>query len=209
MKRVRDATSPAAKRARNVASLIRDCAARASFTDFFIYTDGSDLKHAAERRKGGSVVVVREKKVGTRGFSYDADSVIKDLSLSEKWARNASFSNPTAEILAATAALDAVLRNANLTRVRRIVMYQDYIGVQKYGIGEWKRPRPNPSDPKTYIFRSAVVRFLDVLTEVRKATTVVFEHVRAHTGDPGNELADCVAKMGADAPDTLNEVLKI
>ena len=106
MKRARAAASSTAKRTRDVASLIRECAARASFDDFFIYTDGSDLKHAAERRKGGSVVVVREKKVGTRGFSYDADSVIKDLSLIEKWARNASFSNPTAEILAATAALD-------------------------------------------------------------------------------------------------------
>lgn len=58
----------------------------------------------------------------------------------------------------------------------------DYLGVEKWATGEWKAGKEG-----TKVYR-------DFMREISKDITVVFQKVKAHSGDLFNEMADQMAK---------------
>ena len=63
-----------------------------------------------------------------------------------------------------------------------LTLYYDYRGIELWTNGSWKASKP--------VARTYVSEY----EEIKKHLVVKFQHVPAHTGIPGNELADKMAK---------------
>lgn len=63
-----------------------------------------------------------------------------------------------------------------------IVIYYDYMGIEKWAIGEWKAKK------------KLTQYYASQMAEYRKKLPIVFMKVEAHTGDFYNEQADQLAK---------------
>ena len=63
-----------------------------------------------------------------------------------------------------------------------IVIYYDYMGIEKWAIGEWKANK------------KLTQYYADKMAKYRKQLPIVFMKVEAHTGDFYNEQADQLAK---------------
>lgn len=67
-------------------------------------------------------------------------------------------------------------------KIPKLTVYYDYMGIEKWAKGEWKRNRPG------------TIAYKDFYDTLKSHVEVVFQKVEAHTGDPGNERADTLAK---------------
>jgi ribonuclease HI len=172
----------------------------------YIYTDGSDFKHALNRTIGGGAVFVHHYATATRGWTFNRAEILEKFHLSKDFP--GSFSNPTAEMLAAANALEIAIEMKKGLNIKHIVLLADYNQVFLYATRTYKRPQFLPSKRATFIYQHAVCTFLDMLAGAKKAGfTVDVRHIKGHSGDKYNDLADAIAKKGSAAPDTIAEFL--
>lgn len=73
---------------------------------------------------------------------------------------------------------------AILREMEKITIYYDYAGIEKWATGEWKANKP------------ATKEYARLMREAMGLIQIEFVKVAAHTGIPGNERADQLAKMG-------------
>ncbi|WP_459202465.1 ribonuclease H1 domain-containing protein [Methanococcus sp. CF] len=86
--------------------------------------------------------------------------------------------NVAGEILASELAMEyAISKN-----VKNLVIYHDYLGIEKWCNGEWKTNKSG-----TIEYRKKCENYL-------KKLNIEFVKVKAHSGDKNNEIADKLAK---------------
>ncbi|CAF30393.1 viroplasmin family protein [Methanococcus maripaludis] len=86
--------------------------------------------------------------------------------------------NVAGEILASELAMEyAVSKN-----VKNLVIYHDYIGIEKWCTGEWKTNK------------SGTIEYIEKCINYLKKLNIEFVKVKAHSGDKNNEIADKLAK---------------
>lgn len=91
----------------------------------------------------------------------------------------AKMRNVAGEILGATAAiLKAIMLNMD-----KLTIFYDYEGIAKWALGSWKA---NKKATKKY--QRLVQTVMD------SGMKLYFQHVKGHSGIPGNEMADRLAK---------------
>jgi len=150
-----------------------------------LYTDGSHIKGTPRRGWGAALV--------HRGRVYVLSGV------ADRATDPAAASNPTMELRAAAAALERV-RQVRVP-VAELYVRADYIGVREYGAGRWRA-----ASAKIGHFRAEALRLERAAAALRASGVALrFEHVRGHSGDPGNELADALARSGKTR-DTFNDL---
>ncbi len=76
-----------------------------------------------------------------------------------------------------------VLKWCQENKIDHITIYYDYVGIEKWAIGSWKAKKPVSINYK---------KFIDLCS-----VKINWEHVKSHTGNKYNELADSLAKKGA------------
>ena len=86
--------------------------------------------------------------------------------------------NVAGEILGSSRAIVEAIKKG----YKRIIIYYDYAGIEKWANGEWKT---NKSGTKKY---------KEFVEEKRKLIDVQFEKVKAHSGVEFNEVVDKLAK---------------
>ena len=90
-----------------------------------------------------------------------------------------SSRNVAGEIFGALAAVKYAVEHPEYDG---IVIYYDYMGIEKWAIGEWKANK------------KLTQYYADKMAKYRKQLPIVFVKVEAHTGDFYNEQADQLAK---------------
>ncbi|MBA2868743.1 viroplasmin family protein [Methanococcus maripaludis] len=86
--------------------------------------------------------------------------------------------NVAGEILASELAMEyAVSKN-----VKNLIIYHDYLGIEKWCTGEWKTNKSGTMD-----YKEKCKNYL-------KKLNIEFVKVKAHSGDENNEIADKLAK---------------
>jgi ribonuclease HI len=79
----------------------------------------------------------------------------------------------------------AAMQQAVALGLSEMTLFYDYEGVAKWPTGVWKANKPISQ------------RYVEEYRRLSDKLTVDFRHVKAHTGIPGNELADQMAKEEA------------
>ena len=90
----------------------------------------------------------------------------------------ASMRNISGEILGAKAAMEEAINQG----IEEITIFYDYIGIEKWAIGEWKRNKDGTKD------------YYDYVQSIKDNLKIHFVKVAGHTGIEGNEEADRLAK---------------
>lgn len=94
----------------------------------------------------------------------------------------ASMHNVSGEILGSMAAVEKAL-SLNL---EQLTIYYDYSGIEKWATGEWKRNK------------KGTIAYHDFMQSKMKNIHLTFVKVKGHTGIPGNEEADRLAKAAVN-----------
>lgn len=133
--------------------------------DYVAYVDGSAKKNL----------------IGWAGIIYDNKN--PDAPIYEKRGRvEGKYARHLRNIAGELAATLKVLEHAVSQNLKKICIVFDYLGIQKYAVGAW-----TPHDP---FIKEYVIRF----KELNRLIDVEFFKIPSHTGLPGNELADTLAK---------------
>ena len=149
--------------------------------EYNIYTDGSFL--ASDSRFGFGYICPTISKIAANepteelyphGYEVDPSNLPQDILKGR---------NVVSEILASMFAIQLILQtNKNC----KIVVNYDYSGVEKFINGEWK-PKVDISKYYRAWFYSNNLQY-----------SVRFNHVKAHTDNKGNNLADVFARNSSD-----------
>lgn len=98
---------------------------------------------------------------------------------SENNPETAKMRNVAGEILGVKLAV----KFAEMLNMKRLKIFHDYEGLEKWVHGSWQAKKPETKEYVSFV-KAAIERGLKVY----------FQHVRGHSGDPGNERADQLAK---------------
>ena len=121
------------------------------------------------------------KTCGYGGFVVEADGtrhIIQGSDTDPGWA---SMHNVSGEIVGCMAAVAKALELG----LSELHIYYDYTGIELFVDGTWE-----PTKPGTIAYKSAMANAMEKIR-------ISFHKVKAHTGIPGNELADRLAKQAA------------
>ena len=120
------------------------------------------------------------QSTGTYGYGgfLMHDGIKEVLQGSGNDAEMASMRNVAGEVLGSMAAIKRAIE-LNLTE---IAIYYDYIGIEQWATGSWKRNKKGTIDYYNYI------------QSVKDKITIHFVKVKGHSGVDGNEEADRLAK---------------
>lgn len=121
----------------------------------------------------------KKKVYGYGAVLIDGQQVIKCLYGHGDNEECISSRNVAGEILGALAAVKYAVEHPEYDG---IVIYYDYMGIEKWAIGEWKANK------------KLTQYYADKMAKYRKQLPIVFMKVEAHTGDFYNEQADQLAK---------------
>ena len=121
----------------------------------------------------------KKKVYGYGAVLIDGQQVIKRLYGHGDNEECISSRNVAGEIFGALAAVKYAVEHPEYDG---IVIYYDYMGIEKWAIGEWKANK------------KLTQYYADKMTKYRKQLPIVFMKVEAHTGDFYNEQADQLAK---------------
>lgn len=121
----------------------------------------------------------KKKVYGYGAVLIDGQQVIKRLYGHGDNEKCLSSRNVAGEIFGALAAVKYAVEHPEYDG---IVIYYDYMGIEKWAIGEWKANK------------KLTQYYADKMAKYRKQLPIVFMKVEAHTGDFYNEQADQLAK---------------
>lgn len=127
------------------------------------YVDGS-YDHSQLRYAYGCVLVLPEEEVTLNGSDNQEDYV--------------SMRNVAGEIMGSRQAILWAIENG----YKKITIYYDYEGIEKWADGIWKANKPGTRQYKAFV------------AEKRREIEISFQKVAAHTGVKYNEMADRLAK---------------
>jgi len=138
--------------------------------EIIAFVDGS-YNHPLKRYSFGCIMFEPddEDNVSIHGGSNDFNKVSK-------------FRNVAGEILGAVYAVTWAIKNG----YKKITIYYDYIGIEKWAAKEWKRNNDLTKEYSMY------------MSEASKQIDISFVKVAAHTGIQHNEAADLVAKKALE-----------
>lgn len=118
------------------------------------------------------------KVYGCGGFLYDDKNERHPIQASGSDEEMASMRNVAGEILGATLAIKKAIELG----LPKLTIYYDYEGIKHWAEKTWKRNK------------KGTVEYSKFVASVRNQIQLKFVHVKAHTGIPGNEEADKMAK---------------
>ena len=90
----------------------------------------------------------------------------------------ASMRNVAGEIEGSMAAV----KKAMELGIKKLVIYYDYMGIEKWALGEWKRNK------------KGTMAYYDFIQSIKNEIVIAFRKVKAHSNIAGNEEADRLAK---------------
>ena len=129
-----------------------------------IYVDGS-YDEKTNRFSYGMIVIYPNGETITDAKTYD------DLEM-------AAMRNVAGEILGATAAIEYCVKAG----IKDVVIYHDYEGIAKWPRREWKANK------------TGTIAYVDYYEKNKDQVSVEFRHVKGHSGNKYNEIADKLAK---------------
>ena len=142
-------------------------------TTDYAFVDGSFNIATGVYGFGGFLVAGEERYV-LQGAGQEADM--------------ASMRNVAGEILGSMAAM----RKALELGLREIAIYYDYLGIEMWATGGWKRNK------------SGTIAYYEYVQSIRDRLAIHFVKVKGHSGVEGNEEADRLAKEAVG----INEPMK-
>lgn len=130
----------------------------------YAFVDGSFNKATHTYGYGGFLVTDNEKYV-LQGADNDAEM--------------ATMRNVAGEIKGA----EAAVKKAIELGIKELVIYYDYMGIEMWATGAWKRNK------------AGTIAYHDYIMSVREEIKLTFVKVKGHSGVEGNEEADKLAKQ--------------
>lgn len=130
----------------------------------YAFVDGSFNKATHTYGYGGFLVTDNEKYV-LQGADNDAEM--------------ATMRNVAGEIKGA----EAAVKKAIELGIKALVIYYDYMGIEMWATGAWKRNK------------AGTIAYHDYIMSVREQIKLTFVKVKGHSGVEGNEEADKLAKQ--------------
>ena len=94
------------------------------------------------------------------------------------------FDNTSRNIVGEVTAALVAIKRAIEEGCSEITVYYDYLGIENWATGAWKRNKQLTKD------------YYEEVTNLMKSINVTFQHVKGHSGDEGNNRADRLAKQG-------------
>ena len=90
----------------------------------------------------------------------------------------ASMRNVAGEILGSMAAIEKAMELG----LKELEIYYDYMGIEKWATGEWKRNK------------AGTIAYYEYIQSIKDKLVITFVKVQGHSGIEGNEEADKLAK---------------
>ena len=133
-------------------------------TGAYAFVDGSFCSETGTYGYGGFLVLDGKREV-LQGSGQDAEM--------------ASMRNVAGEILGSMAAIAKAIE----LQLDSITIYYDYMGIEMWATGGWKRNK------------KGTIAYYEYIQSVRDEISISFVKVKGHSGVEGNEEADRLAKQ--------------